>query len=163
MRDYQALRDYLWYDPITGIFVWKKAPSTRIKVGTIAGARHTAGYIQIQFRGLLYFGHRVAWFFLTGSVPEEVDHRDGVRFWNAETNLRLASRSQQGANTGMFSHNTSGFKGVSYEKRRGKWEAHYTLNRRKKFVGYFDSPEAAAAARDAAFKGVFGEFARDIR
>lgn len=54
----------------------------------------------------------------------------------------------------------SGYKGVSWDKEREKWEAHITVDGRKRHLGHFDlGTQAAGAYRKAADKH-FGEFAR---
>jgi hypothetical protein len=52
---------------------------------------------------------------------------------------------------GPQSNGTSGVRGVSWDGRRGKWEAHATHNSRKYHLGYFanikDAERAAIAGR----------------
>jgi hypothetical protein len=159
-EDYHRLHQVLHYDPVAGVFTWKRRKGSRAATGQIITTKATQGYIKFNLDGFLFYGHRAAWFMHYGEVPIEVDHCDTNKSNNAINNLRKASRSQQGANIGMFSHNTSGFKGVSFEKRRGLWEAYYAKAGRKYFVGYFHTAEAAAQARRKAFEKIFGEFAR---
>ena len=48
-------------------------------------------------------------------------------------------------------NNTSGFSGVSRDKRwGGAWEAYYYRNKKRIYVGRFETAEAAAAARSSA-------------
>lgn len=77
-----------------------------------------------------------------GSSDKSVDHinRDGLD--NRLNNLRYATNSEQGHNKGMFSHNTSGVKGVSYQSRVSKWRAEIH-HRKKKFTKlFFDFDDA---------------------
>jgi hypothetical protein len=69
-----------------------------------------------------------------------VDHRDGNGLNNQRFNLRPASPSQNHANAGLWRHNTSGFKGVSWHKRRQKWMAAITVNDQKSTLVIFSLP-----------------------
>jgi len=90
----------------------------------------------------------------------EVDHRDGDGLNNQRYNLRLATHSQNLCNRGKQRNNTSGYKGVSWFKRVGKWHARIQINGRDKHLGYFDILEEAARAYNVAALEHFGEFAK---
>ena len=91
------MKEVLSYDPDTGIFVWKKALNDHIIVGSPAGYRND-GYINIGLHGSTFRAHRLAFIYMTGTCPEEVDHIDMDRSNNRWTNLRAALRSQNNAN-----------------------------------------------------------------
>lgn len=87
------------------------------------------------------------------------DHINRNPLDNRRGNLRIATRSQNGANTKLNANNTSGYKGVSFHKGNGKWQAQIKVNQHKKALGYFNTPEEASDAyREAALEH-FGEFA----
>ena len=90
----------------------------------------------------------------------KVDHRDGNGLNNQRHNLRAATNHQNLCNRGAPSNNTSGFKGVSWHKRRNKWQANIGINYKKKYLGLFDSAIDAACAYDAAARELHGEFAK---
>jgi len=50
-----------------------------------------------------------------------VDHKDHDGLNNLENNLRIATRSENGANRRLNCNNTAGFKGVYYSKETKKW------------------------------------------
>lgn len=56
-------------------------------------------------------------------------------------------------------NNTSGFKGVYWDRRRQKWYAQIGINRRGKSLGYFETAKLAAEAYRAKAREVFGAFA----
>jgi hypothetical protein len=90
----------------------------------------------------------------------DVDHHNGNKLDNSRQNLRPATRSQNIANHGLNIDNTSGFKGVYWNKAARKWRARITVNNQKIHLGSFDDKVAAARAYDAAALHYFGAFAR---
>jgi len=89
----------------------------------------------------------------------DIDHRDRNGLNNTRENLRLATRSQNVFSSGARSNNTSGIKGVCWNKKRQKWFATIRVNRKARWLGEFDTKEAAAKARREAEIEAFGEFA----
>jgi hypothetical protein len=89
----------------------------------------------------------------------EIDHKNGDGLDCRKDNLRRATRSQNAANTGLGSRNKSGYKGVNWYPRYGKWRAAITSQGRRKTLGYFTSIEDAARAYDEAALRLHGEFA----
>lgn len=90
---------------------------------------------------------------------ETTDHINGNKLDNRKSNLRPATRSQNQANRGVQSNNTSGYKGVHYDKLRNKWRARVVLNRKGINLGDFKTPEEAALAYNTKAKELFGDFA----
>jgi hypothetical protein len=93
-----------------------------------------------------------------------VDHHNGDGLDNRRINLRPATQTQNNANTRLHQHNTSGVKGVRFNKASGKWCAYVHINRRQLHLGSFASREEAIVARERAAWECWGEFAatRDI-
>ena len=86
-----------------------------------------------------------------------VDHINHNGLDNRRPNLRLATRSQNAANLGPYANNTSGYKGVDFN--RGKWRARIREGGVRYFLGYFETAEDAARAYDTKAHELFGEFA----
>lgn len=101
--------------------------------------------------------HRVV-----NGTPSELftDHIDGNKLNNCRANLRNATKKQNAANVGLRSTNRSGFKGVSWNKRDGLWQAHIYQAGKRKFLGYYVTAEEAFAEYQAVAKMQHGEFAR---
>lgn len=93
-------------------------------------------------------------------VGFEVDHCDGNGLMNRRKNLRVATKSQNQHNQRLGVANASGAKGVSWYKRHNKWQAHITLNGKQKYLGLFQTIEAAAEAYAKASKEMHGSFGR---
>lgn len=88
-----------------------------------------------------------------------VDHIKFDRLDNRKSNLRLCTRTENNRNVGLSKNNTSGFKGVSFMKNRGKHFAQITVDRKNLFLGYFDDPKEAAKAYNLAAMKHHGAFA----
>lgn len=98
---------------------------------------------------------------MTGEWPKQiVDLINGDRGDDRWANLREATYSQNNQNMTIRSDNTSGVKGVGWNKRQGKWHARVKVNGQLFHCGYFDSLEEAQQARNAKAALVHGEFAR---
>lgn len=73
-------------------------------------------------------------------------------------NLRVCTQSQNLANSLKRRDNTSGIKGVYWNKQRSKWVAQIGINGVKKGLGYFPTKEAAGQAYAQAAQSAFGSF-----
>jgi len=91
----------------------------------------------------------------------EVDHiRTGETLDNRRENLRLCTTAQNQYNRKIQANNSSGFKGVHWQKQKQKWCAQIKLHSHSIYIGYFDTAETAAQAYDQKARELFGEFAR---
>ena len=88
---------------------------------------------------------------------EFTDHINRNKFDNRRSNLRLATRGQNQANS--VRKNKSGFRGVKRNDRGLKWRAVITYNQKKIFVGNFQTAQGAALAYNLKARELFGEFA----
>lgn len=159
----ERLKSLLAYDPVTGVFIWLVWRPNGIKVGDAAGTVDSNGYLKIKLDGHKYQASRLAWFYMTGEWPRDMlDHADMDKLNNKWSNLREATRSQNGANRSSCGA-TGGLKGAHYNRNRKspkKWAATIRVDGRNKTLGYFMTPEEAHAAYIAAAEISFGEFAR---
>lgn len=142
----EYLRSVLAYDESTGDFRWKdQLPNVK---SLVAGhLTKKTGYRVIGLDGRLYLAHRLAWLYMHGEFPDKaIDHIDRNRDNNAKANLRLATPSENAANTGLRATNKSGFKGVSWCATTEKWRATITYNGKQKSLGRHLCRESAMAA-----------------
>jgi hypothetical protein len=106
--------------------------------------------------GKLVRMHRLIMGFPKGNV----DHRDADGLNNSRSNLRLATTAQNGSNNRMARNNTSGFRGVSWNKTHGKWQVGIEHQGKRHAKCWIDTPEEAAHIYDAMARELHGEYAR---
>lgn len=149
----EQLKENLIYEPETGMF-------TRISTGNFCETYSAQGYIVIKIKGKLYKAHRLAFLYMTGAMPDEVDHIDCVKDNNAWNNLREASRQENQQNKYENLNNKSGFKGVHWHIRRKKWYANIRIDGKKVFLGSFYTDVEAYRAYVKAAEENHKEFAK---
>lgn len=160
--DASLARSLFDYEPDTGLLRWKVSPSTKTKIGAVAGTKTPAGYVRVMYQQQSYMAHCVALTIVHGRWPDaEVDHRDRVRGNNRFDNLRVAGHLNNARNQSTPRNNTSGVKGVHFRKQRGKWQAVVKTLGHAYYFGLHDTKEAAAAARREGARSLFGEYANE--
>jgi len=174
----EYLKSILDYNPDTGIFVWRERPVEYFKdgkqtkehncnawnaknSGKQTGSQNSGGYLLIWIKNKIYSAHILAYIYMTGKQPDkDIDHKNGNPSDNRWVNLRLATDSQNQANSKTPRTNTSGFKGVSYIKRDNKYQAQIIVSGKNIYLGYFETPEKAHKTYCEAAEKYYGEFAR---
>jgi hypothetical protein len=144
----QELMRILKYDPLTGVFTWLEKIADKVIVGSVAGTNKN-GYVIIRIYGHQYRAHRLAFLYMTGCIPVQVDHQDHIRSNNRWLNLVAADYQSNGKNHPKTKRNSTGFVGVS-KRPDGKFISRIYANKKHKFLGVFSTPEAAYAARQQA-------------
>ncbi|MEA3250151.1 MAG: HNH endonuclease [Pseudomonadota bacterium] len=157
------LKEVLSYNPDTGIFTWNCRPDSHFRSGRACNAWNAkfaglaAGGVQLRNGGrykrvrisidnVRWKAHRLAYIYMTGKSPAEVDHKNGDATDNRWSNLSDGSGGKNRYNVGMRSDNTSGFTGVVWIKALGKWAARPWLNGKPKHIGVFSEKLDAARA-----------------
>lgn len=88
------------------------------------------------------------------------DHIDGDGLNNRKFNLRPATKKENMRNRRTLSNNTSGFKGVTFRKDRGVWQARIMVDRKSVNLGFYACPKEAHNAYCRASSEMHGEFGR---
>ncbi len=97
---------------------------------------------------------------LTKEDKIQVDHKDGNGLNNQKSNLRIVTQNENQHNSRKRKDNTSGYKGVSWDKRNKKWVTQIYFQDKQNFLGYFNDKIEAAKAYDKKAIELFGEFAK---
>jgi hypothetical protein len=140
--DYSDISLYRWY----ALFNGRRYYAVRQVPGENGG------------QSILYM-HR----YLLGIAPGPdltPDHASGDTLDNSRDNLRWATPSQQAANRGKQANNSSGYKGVCWDKRNNAWRAKIGFQGKQYFLGLFDSATKAHEAYVQAASKLQGRFAR---
>lgn len=134
-EDYEFLNQWKWY-------VYKNGSTFYAKRNIKCNGKWTTIYMHQILAELMNF-------------KENVDHINRNGLDNQRSNLRPATNKENCENRGMFKHNTSGYKGVSWHKQHSKWMAYIKHNSKHIHLGYFDKIEDAVKARKTAEKKYF--------
>jgi hypothetical protein len=90
-----------------------------------------------------------------------IDHINGNGLDNRKENLRICTRSQNNFNIIIPKHNTSGIKGVSFDKSKNKYIANIRVNNTTRHLGAFANKLEAKDAYTKAAKKYHKEFYSD--
>ena len=146
----KEVRRLFSYNKKTGVLRWKISRQ-RIQKGDIAGSRNKKGYIVVSVNGKDYKAHKLIWLGMTGSFPKgQIDHKDRIKWNNMWDNLEEVTQIKNMQNIGNFKSNTSGVKGVSFDKNRNKWIAYIKMDKKKYHLGSFKDFDEAVCHRLAA-------------
>lgn len=154
---------YLAVDPETGNLIWKprivgrdgnkrtvNAWNARFAGKQAFTAKTDRGYFWGAVNGKQLAAHRVCACLYFGVWPQgDVDHINGDTADNRKSNLRVVSKSENQRNQKLSKASTTGFGGVSFYKKTGRYRAQVKVAGRSIHLGEFDTAEEAAAARRA--------------
>jgi hypothetical protein len=127
------------------------------------GAR-SKGYGNFWYESKSINAHRFAWLLDGRPLPEKpltLDHLCWNKACVRLDHLRVATQSQQNMNTDLRSRkpgksNTSGVRGVGWNKQKAKWKVVVWFKSNCYFGGYFNNLESANAAAQALRKRLHG-------
>tara|TARA_R100000544_G_C2213965_1_gene53513 strand:+ start:366 stop:935 length:570 start_codon:yes stop_codon:yes gene_type:complete len=166
----EIARELLTYNPDTGKLFWKERSAKYFKnfkmsrkswntkwAGKEAFKAITyrksgqIGRLDGRLLNKKYLAHRIAWLIYYSEWPKnEIDHINQDPTDNRIENLRDVTHAENNKNRTLQNNSTTGYSGVSFYKRHGKYRAEICINNIKKHLGYYDTVEEAAAARSVA-------------
>lgn len=128
----EQLTRRLSYDKFTGRFTWKrndmKPDNWNVRyVGTEAGHK-TKTAIQITLDYKPYLAHRLAFLYVVGYFPYEIDHIDGNPYNNAWSNLREVTHAENMQNQKLYSTSKTGIAGITWHQAATAWQARIQVN-----------------------------------
>lgn len=126
--------------------------------------KNKSGYVLATYFDVDIFLHR----FIMG-LPNRydnetkliVDHINGDRSDNRKSNMRIITKNQNPINCKTYSNNTSGTKGVCWNKKLGKWNAYLHINGKRFYLGVYENIEDAIKIRKKYEETHFGDMKRD--
>lgn len=173
------LKEVFTYDQTSGKFIWKEdrpvnhfstVTGYRVylkqRAGKVAGTNYASGTENRQAVSITILGeckrfkiHKLVFLYHYGYVPEYIDHIDGDYHNNRIENLQTISSSLNTAKAGMFSHNTSGYRGCRYREREDCWIVNLKVNKHGYYLGQYKDLQYAAAVYNKFAKIIFGDCA----
>jgi hypothetical protein len=160
----EFIKSLLHYDPETGIFLW--LPRTRSQFPSDrafkrwntqfcleqAGSLQDGKYRLIPIKGHYYKAHRLAWVYIYGYWPDQIDHINHAFDDNRIINLRNISNTENHRNKPPYKNNKSGVPGVFWRSDTKKWRVYIYVNERLKHLGSFIDKDEAVRVRQAAIE-----------
>lgn len=112
------------------------------------GPSMQTGYGYVHDGGRVILAHRLAYEIVHGTIPSGtiIDHMCRVTLCVNPNHLQVATKKMNGENVGLSKANTSGVRGVCWDKRNKSWIASVKHNYVKHHVGRFKSLAEAEAA-----------------
>jgi len=143
----KTAKEILFYDSVSGRLYWKKRTEKHIKnkgslkswntryAGKPIKTKDGKGYLHFCFQGKFYRAHRIAWLIHNGTIPNIIDHINGVRTDNRIINLKNTTHQGNHLNQKINSKNTSGVCGVYLNKKSNLWCAQIKFNGKTYHLG----------------------------
>jgi len=115
-------RQFLKYDPATGVLTWTEQVRRHGWAGKPAGSLHSRGYLRLGLFGRDWYCHRIAWLLHYGEWPElEIDHINHCKTDNRICNLRSVTHAENVKNMPRQRRNKSGVPGVIWSPKKLYW------------------------------------------
>ena len=154
MEEFRKIKDYENYS-VSNLGVVRND-----KKGKILKQSYRKGYKQVGFDGKTHRVHiLVAKAFIPNLENKKcVDHIDTDKANNNVSNLRWATNNENNCNTPIRNDNTSGIKGISWNKKSNKWLVQITHKGKRYNLGYFADKNEAIKVRQLKANELFGEF-----
>ena len=136
LEDYDKIKDYCWYEARLN----KKYHPVE---SHIPNSRKSIKLHQLIF-------------------GKNTDHKNRNPMDNRKDNLRECTQQENCRNSSLRSDNSSGFIGVTFDKKRNKWRARINTGERDLHLGYYNRVDDAIIARLNAENEYYGVFAPQL-
>ena len=104
------------------------------------GTKTKKGYLRFSpVRGIAILNHRFIYYMKYNELPEQIDHINRVKGDNSIDNLR-------GVTNGQNQFNRKNVKGYFFCNQKNKWRGQIAIEKRKIYLGYFDTEQEAHEA-----------------
>jgi hypothetical protein len=150
----EYLKACVAYDAETGIFTAKLPAQSRQEGDILGSPGGSHGYLSVAVGGKAYLAHRLAWFYVHGEWPEQIDHVDRDRRNNRLSNLRPCTNQEN-------NWNKAGAIGATWNSRRQRWVAKICHNSKTRTLGYFATLDEARACYQAEALKLRGHFLQE--
>lgn len=136
-----------------GILYWK-VKRKGCRASGIAGNTRKDGYVSVRIDKRAYLAHRVIYEMHFGDIDKGfvVDHIDHDPSNNKIENLRMVSETENNRNVSIRKKTKSGYSGVTWHAKSGKWQATVRLNCKTVYLGLFLDAYEAAMVVDKFYK-----------
>jgi len=152
-------KEYLNYlfEYKNGEIYWKITANPRAQKDSIAGLKNCR-YSRVGINGQKYLKNRIIYMMHNGYCMDEIVFLDKNPLNCCIDNLKAATRSDVVCYSKRRKDNTSGYRGVSFDKRKGEWVGYIEKEKKKKWLGYFTTKEEAHVAYRKAALELHKEF-----
>lgn len=146
----EKIKNRLHYNPDTGIFIWTNPHKYhKEKLGTVAGTIRTGRgnkkYVWIGLDGKKYLASRLAFVYMTGTLPNQIDHKNGNSLDNRFCNLNDVNKLMNMQNH-QKTFNGSGLPVGVRRASSGKYVARIKANNKAITIGTFGTIKEASEA-----------------
>jgi len=142
-----------------GALYWRKTISTMARAGRKAGCTNSRGYLVVGLNYKKYLIHRLIWVMHGNDPVAVIDHINGNTTDNRIENLRASTHTENMCNAKRSRRNTSGIKGVSWNKSSRKWIGSVWYQQKMYKTPAFEIKEQCAEAVRMLRLELHGEFA----
>lgn len=149
MINQNQLKELIHYDEITGVLT-SLQDRPRCPTGSVLGSNNGRGYLRLMLCNRKYYAHRLAWLYVYGVWPDEIDHINHVKTDNRIINLRSASRVDNNKNASKRADNKSNVSGVHWKNSIKRWVAQIRRDPENRHLGSFSDKFEAICCRKSA-------------
>lgn len=147
----EKLREIFIFNPETGLLLHRRqrgyGPSFVYAIQP-AGTINSKGYLVVTVGDRRVLAHRACWAIHNGEWPNLfLDHINGLKTDNRISNLRLATKAENGQNAKVRVDSVSGVRGVGWQSDRKQWRARIKVEGRVINLGRYTHLEDAAMVR----------------